>query len=358
MAAAISYYTIFAIVPLAMFVVSLFGLLAGSENVQEDLADNIAEYIQLEPSDVVLELEPGAEDAILDRYGAEALGEIEAELSDLNETDARQDERSQLANDLQEGQSVTIAGHELGPEELAVRADNLIAETLRNVVQASGPVSILSFLIFAYAASGWVGALRRSLDFVWDVGIRRPLVPGKIVDFLGVLSLGLLLALFVAVATALRTIQEVHGDLLGFMPVASRIFSEAVLLTVPWACAVLFCLVAYRYGPTERNRLGDVWLGALLAATGFMILVHGYGFYIANFGAFDVIYGALGGVLLFMLVVNLSAYVFLFCAEVSAEYPRVRRGDYDDTPSITTEDTSLRQMAWDGVRSLFTRKKA
>jgi uncharacterized BrkB/YihY/UPF0761 family membrane protein len=131
-----------------------------------------------------------------------------------------------------------------------------------------------------------------------------------------------------------------------FWWVGSTAFSWLVTFTV--------CIAAFLILPQVRTRFRDVWLGAAVAATGLEVLKIGFSIYVANFSTFDVIYGALGGVLLFLLLVYWASYVFLVGAEVAAEYPRVRAGEYD-TDDQPSEGTSLRGMATGWIKSLFVR---
>ena len=68
---------------------------------------------------------------------------------------------------------------------------------------------------------------------------------------------------------------------------------------------------------------------ALVATIFFEILKNGFSFYLANFGRYDVVYGSLGAVVIFLFWTYLSATVLLLGAEVASEYPRVRSGKYD-----------------------------
>jgi membrane protein len=131
----------------------------------------------------------------------------------------------------------------------------------------------------------------------------------------------------------------------------------ALSLAVPWLFAFAFCLLLFRWGPGTTTRFRDVWPGAALVATGLEVLKAGFGIYVNYFGSFDVVYGALGGVLLFMLFVYWSAYLFLFGAEMSAEYRAAMQAQPAADATTTPASGSLVTMATDFVKGLFVRQR-
>ena len=55
MAAAISYYVLFSIIPLAIFTVSIFGLVVRDADLQQDVADEIVDFLNVEEGVPVFE---------------------------------------------------------------------------------------------------------------------------------------------------------------------------------------------------------------------------------------------------------------------------------------------------------------
>ncbi len=75
-----------------------------------------------------------------------------------------------------------------------------------------------------------------------------------------------------------------------------------------------------------RHRLRDVVPGALLAAVMFELLEYGFASYVTHFNRYELLYGALGGVMLFMVWTYLSSLVMLFCAELASQFERASAG--------------------------------
>ena len=348
MAAAISYYVIFSIVPLTIFLVSVFGLVVRDEELQQDLSSEIVEFLEVEEGVPIIEPE---ETAITERYDSEAFGEIVAAVALLSDADL-----GELAADLEEGRSVTVAGVSLTEDELSVRADNLVTDALEGVSDVGGALSIVGLVATGWAGLAMFGSMRKSLNIAWDTDVHRPVVQQKFFDLLMMTGLGLLLASSVGATIALSTLRALSGDL-GPLSEGTKFLWTIVPLIVPAIMTFVMFVVVYRFIPNVRHSFRDVWPGALLAAFLFEVLKNGFAIYVANFNNYAGAYGALGGILLFLLFIYLSANILLIGAELAAEYPRVLRGDYDEEEAAKDEGGGIREAVRRGVRGLFLHER-
>lgn len=326
MAAAISYYVLFSIIPLAFFAVAIFGLVVRDQERQDDISERIVDALDIEAGDVVIETD---DRAVTERYGEEALRQIETALRPEALT---QDDAQQLAATLANGGSVTVAGHTLGPEDLSIRYDNIVTESLRGVSRASAPLSVFGLIAAAWGASAMFGAIRRSLNIAWGQAQPRPLVQQKLKDLALVAGLGLLLGASVAGTGALRAFRELSDDALGPLSTGSGFFWSVLPLFLPAVFSFGVFLFLYRVVPSAPTSVRTIWPGALLATVLFELMKNGFALYIAKFGNYDPVYGSLGGILLFMTWTYLSASILLVGAELAAVYPQVLAQD-DAGPS-------------------------
>ncbi|MCH7510947.1 MAG: YihY/virulence factor BrkB family protein [Chloroflexi bacterium] len=346
MAAAISYYVLFSIIPLAIFLISIFGLVVRDEELQEDVAADIVDFLNVESGVPKLELD---RDAVEERYGAEAFDEIDEALTDLTEpaTEA-------LAIRVDAGELVTIAGFELDGEQLSVHPDNVVIDTIQGVSDVSGALTIVGLVGMAWSASAMFGAIRKSLNIAWDTEVHRPVVQQKLTDLGMVFGLGLLLGLSVAGTAALRTLQTLSDENLGPLSEGTGFFWAVLPLLLPAIFSFTVFMLIYRYVPNAPSSYRDVWPGALLATVLFEVLKNAFAIYIANFNSYAGAYGVLGGLLLFLLWTYLTSNILLIGAELASEYPRVLRGDYDEeTPAEPQAKRPVSETVRRAVRGLF-----
>ena len=80
-------------------------------------------------------------------------------------------------------------------------------------------------------------------------------------------------------------------------------------------------------------RFRDVWLGAVVAAVLFEALKNGFAFYVANFHTYDLLYGSLGGILLFLTGVYFTSAILLIGGEMAAAMPGLGAGAFAPDPN-------------------------
>ncbi|MEH2183158.1 YihY/virulence factor BrkB family protein [Nostoc sp.] len=170
----------------------------------------------------------------------------------------------------------------------------------------------LSFVLAIWTASGAVSTAMTALDQIHQIPSEniRPFWKAKLVS-LG-LTVGTMLLLILAsfsVFTSdwlLRMVARENSSL---------IFLLHLWLLLRWPLTLSIVAIAfsfvYRYGPSEWNSGTPMMPGAILAAVFWAMLSALFRLYVANFGNYNKVYGAVGAVIVLMLWLSMSAAVLL-----------------------------------------------
>ena len=354
MAAAITYYVLFAVVPLTMFLVSVVNEVAPDES-QDEATDWIETFLNVSPEEVSIALTDDATSSVEAQYGADALATIERELTAINESDEWAQERVLLADMVEAQEPVTVAGYQLEPSDLDLQSESFIAETMQGARDAAVPLGVVSFVTLAFSASIAFSAIRRSLNFVWKAP-HRPFVQQRVMELSMLIGLIVLLGGSVAATTVTQIIRELNEGAQNPINFNSGVLWLAFGYFLPWALTFALVLLAYRFVPNVATSFRHVWLGALLASLAIEALKYGYGVYVVNFSSYGAAYGALAGVLLFMFFAWLASYIFLMGAELASEYPKVMRADHSSDDSDEAGTRNLRDTIIASIRGLFLAK--
>ena len=212
-------------------------------------------------------------------------------------------------------------------------AATLIGEQLDSIVKTSvdkkGFGLLMALGLAVYGAMKGAQALIIALNIVYEEAETRGFV-----RLLGLQALMVVAA--VAVAGALLTAISLSAALETFVAGIGPAAALAVKL-VGWALAAALASAAvaslYRVAPSRADpRWRWVTPGSILATIGILATSAGFGWYAASLGDYNATYGSLGGVVVLLLWLWLSAYVLLVGAELNAELERQTERDSTTGP--------------------------
>jgi len=207
----------------------------------------------------------------------------------------------------------------------ADQGQNMVIDAIRSVTAMSGTLTLLGLAGLFWTSAGLFGSVRDALNIAWDTTTQRRWLVQKLLDALGVLGLGLLLAGSIFSSALIHALRGWAQGWLGagaHHPLLERLLPWGGWL--PALVSFAFFMLLYRFVPNVRHGVRDVWPGALVAAASFELSKHAFSLYAAQFSTFKV-YGALGAVMLFMLWTYVSALILLAGAEVASEWERMRK---------------------------------
>ena len=197
-------------------------------------------------------------------------------------------------------------------------------ENLQGDRGAAGVLFIVGILGALWSASGYVAAFMRASNSIYDMPEGRPIwktLPVRV--GLTVVLLALLSITTIAVVLTGGLAQRV-GDVIGLGDTAVTVWNIAkwpvLLLVVSFMFALLY------WAAPNVKQPGFRWVspGGILAVVGWLIASAAFAFYVGNFGSYNKTYGALGGVVVFLVWLWISNIVILLGAVFNAELERER----------------------------------
>jgi len=229
-----------------------------------------------------------------------------------------------VANPARVTQILTDTVSQLGPKTAAKTFQGPIESITANR-SAAGVMFALGILAALWAASGYVSAFADACNTIYEVEEGRPFWKRKPLQLLVTFVL-IVLATLVAVALILTgPIVGALGGALGVGDTALNAWRFA-----KWPAMVLLVLIIFGvlYYTSPNARVSGVrWVtgGALLALIAWLVASVVFAIYAANFGSYNKTYGALSGVVVFLLWLWITNIAILLGAEFNAEMERAKR---------------------------------
>ena len=189
---------------------------------------------------------------------------------------------------------------------------------------ATGWALAIGIVGAVWSASGYVGGFGRALNRVYGVQEGRTFITLRPVQ-LGVTLLALVLISLVALMLVISgPVAEFLGGLIGLSDAFQVAWS---IIRWPIVVVVIVLLVGVLYSWTPNVKHPKVrWLtpGSIAAILLLGIASALFAFYVGNFGNYDKTYGALAGIIIFLLWIWIANNALLLGAELDSETERAR----------------------------------
>ena len=202
-----------------------------------------------------------------------------------------------------------------------------IQEPVESIVSNQGTAGVLLVVGIAAAilsASGYVSALTKACNLVYETREGRPFWKLKPLELLITLTMVTLFAVVVIALVITGPLVAAIGDAIGVGQTGQAIFEYAKW---PVLLVVVMGMIAglYYVSPNVRQR-GIRWVlpGSVLAVVVWLLASAGFATYVAHFGSYDKTYGTLGGIITFLVWLWISNAAVLLGAELNAELERGR----------------------------------
>jgi len=202
------------------------------------------------------------------------------------------------------------------PADVVALIGNQLLTAIHSSQQTKGFGILLAVVVAIYGGTNGAASILTALNIAYEEKEKRSLVRFYLLAILMTL-VALLVALAALAATsALAYLQRFMPQLPPIALIAFKLIGYLLLaLLVAGVAATL-----YRFGPSREDAKWE-WItpGSAFAAMTWILLTVAFGFYVSHFTNYDASYGSLGAVVALLTWMYLSAYAFVFGAELNSE---------------------------------------
>jgi len=225
-------------------------------------------------------------------------------------------------------------------------AKQIVTSAITNLQKSSGAAGVLFIVGIALAvwsASGYVAAFMRASNVIYDVGEGRPVwktIPTRVLITVALLLMLAIVAIGVTVTGGLAT--QV-GKVLGIGGTAVTVWDIAKWPVILVIVMTMFALLYWAAPNVRHPHFRWITPGGIAGVLLWIVASAGFALYVANFSSYNKTYGALGGVIVFLVWLWISNVAILLGAEFNAETERGRQIEAgyppDREPFLEPRDT-------------------
>ncbi|GAA4346416.1 YihY/virulence factor BrkB family protein [Angustibacter luteus] len=206
-----------------------------------------------------------------------------------------------------------------------------VTQTVRGPLEqlASSPRAglalVLGLATALWSASGYIGAFGRAMNRVYEIDEGRPfwkLRPLQILITLVAVVMAALVALALVVTGPVAT---AIGDATGLGDSVVTAWDIAKWPVIALVVVLVIAVLYYATPNVQQPKFRWMSVGALVAFVTWVIASVLFGLYVSMFSSYDKTYGALAGVVVFLLWLWITNLALLFGAELDSELERSRQ---------------------------------
>jgi membrane protein len=175
-----------------------------------------------------------------------------------------------------------------------------------------------------WSASAYVGAFSRASNAIYEVEEGRPFWKLRPIQLIITAVMILLLAACAIAVVVTGPLAQRVGDIVGAGGTAVTIWDIAKWPVI--ALVVVMMLAILYYTAPNVRQPGFTWItpGGVLALVLWIVASAAFALYVANFSSYNKTYGALGGVIAFLVWLWITNIAILLGAEMNSEVERQR----------------------------------
>ncbi|MFC1845826.1 YihY/virulence factor BrkB family protein [Chloroflexota bacterium] len=197
---------------------------------------------------------------------------------------------------------------------------DLIAGTIKGVVNNRGVIGIVAVIVFILGGMSLFYAVSKALNAAWSIRQPRVFLRERLLNFCMMVGAGLLLLITMLLSAGFRAFYQLDIPVWGLLISDNLLLWHLILFLINTIITFLVFLFLYKFVPNIRIRWRDIWIGALVAAICFEIAKFFFVWLVGNSGYYNLVYGPIGALIALLVWAYVSAVIFLFCAKLTSAY--------------------------------------
>ena len=200
------------------------------------------------------------------------------------------------------------------PRESAEYVANIVLELLPDYSQGLLGVGLFASL---WGASMAVGALITTINRAYNIRPKRHMVTQKVMSITLVLILS---GMWLMSMTIIFVGPGITQKMFEFMGIASETntFWTSMRLPMAFMLNLTALTILYYFAPEARQRVLSIMPGALTATFLWLLASSAFRIFLRNFGTYNKTYGSLAALIILMVWLWISGFVFLLGAEINS----------------------------------------
>ncbi|HWI75248.1 MAG TPA: YihY/virulence factor BrkB family protein, partial [Baekduia sp.] len=206
-------------------------------------------------------------------------------------------------------------------------ANEILSGAVKQVANSRGGASVAFFVglgVAIWSASGYVGAFARASNAIYEVPEGRPFWKLRPMQLIVTVVMIFLLAASAIAVVVTGPVARALGDVVGAGSTAVTAWDIAKWPIIALVVSLMFSVLYYAAPNVKQSGFRWITVGGLVALVVLLVASALFALYVANFSSYNKTYGALGGVVAFLVWLWGANIAVLLGAELNAELERGR----------------------------------
>jgi membrane protein len=206
-------------------------------------------------------------------------------------------------------------------------ANDILSGAVKQVARNRGGASvafIFGIAVAIWSASGYVGAFARASNAIYEVPEGRPFWKLRPIQVIVTTVMILLIAASAIAVVVTGPVAKQLGDVVGAGSAAVTAWDIAKWPVIALVVSLMFSVLYYAAPNVKQPGFRWITVGGVVALVVLLIASALFAIYVANFSNYNKTYGALGGVIAFLVWLWVANISVLLGAELNAELERGR----------------------------------